>query len=54
MFSLLGTLLEVSSGDLRGLIGTGQGMQTWEGRGELVQTNEGTVFAHLYRVTYYC
>lgn len=54
MFSFLQTLLEGGPGDLLELIGTGQGMQTWERLGELVQTNEGTVFAHLYGVTYYC
>lgn len=36
MFSFLQTLLEGDSGDLLGLIGEGEGMQTWEGRGELV------------------
>lgn len=54
MFSFLQTLLEGDPGDLLGLIGTGLGMQTWERWGELVQTNEGAVFAHLYGVTYYC
>lgn len=31
MFSFLQALLEIYSGDFLGLIGTGQGMQGWEG-----------------------
>lgn len=52
-FSFLQTLLEGCSWDFMGLIGMGQGMWAWEGHAELGQTNEATVLAHLYRVTYY-
>lgn len=54
VFSFLQTAVQVHPRDFLGLIAQDRECRLGRGRAELVRTNEGTVFAHLYRVTYYC